>query len=235
MFAWLRLITHLLAGWFTSAVRFPRLDAAGRDHEVRRWTRGLLAILRIQHRVEGALPEGACALAANHISWLDIFIIFAVRPVSFVSKAEAGQWPVVGTLVKAGGTAFIDRGKRHAVHAVIHSLIEKLHAGRSVAFFPEGTTTDGGGLLPFHANLFEAARRAPAPVVPITIRYRLRGARCEAAAYIGDLTLVQSIAQLIKNPGIEAEVIIHPAIAPDENTTRHQLAERVRDVIGSRL
>jgi hypothetical protein len=72
-------------------------------------------------------------------------------------------------------------------------------------------------------------------VVPITIRYRLRGARCEAAAYIGELTLVQSISQLIKNPGIEAEVIIHPAIDPDENTTRHQLAERVRDVIGSRL
>ncbi|KPF67958.1 hypothetical protein IP84_12040 [beta proteobacterium AAP99] len=235
MLNWIRLITHLLRGWTTCALRFPKLDDAGRDHEVRRWTQGLFKILRIQHRVEGALPEGACAIAANHISWLDIFVVFGVRPVSFVSKAEAGEWPLIGTLVKSAGTAFIDRGKRHAVHAVIHALIEKMHAGRTVAFFPEGTTTDGGGLLPFHANLFEAARRAPAPIVPITIRYRLRGARCEAAAYVGEMTLAQSMSQLFANPGIEAEVIIHPAIAPDENTTRHQLAERVRDVIASRL
>ena len=119
-------------------------------------------------KVTLALPPGRLVVA-NHLSWLDIFAIDALCPASFVAKSEIARWPLVGTLVARAGTLFIERGRRHAVHRLIEHIERSLQAGGRVAVFPEGTTGAGHALLPFHANLIQAAVDAQAPVVPVLV------------------------------------------------------------------
>jgi 1-acyl-sn-glycerol-3-phosphate acyltransferase len=151
----------------------------------------------------------------------------AVAPSRFVAKAEIARWPVLGWLVKMAGTEFIDRGKRHAVRATLHSIRDRMLAGDRAAVFPEGTTSDGRQLLPFHANLMQAAVEAGRPVVPIALSYFEGEQPSVAAAYIGDMTLLESIARIARARRHEARLDILTAL-PVDGFTRHQLAEQAR-------
>jgi 1-acyl-sn-glycerol-3-phosphate acyltransferase len=240
---WVSVLAHLLHGWLIVVFVFPRLDDAARRERICVWSNGLLKRLRVQLQVNGAFPAGACMIAANHISWLDIFVVFAIKPASFVSKAEAGTWPMIGRLLAAARTTLIDRGRRKAVHEALQEMRHKLRDGWPVAFFPEGTTSDGTGLLPFHANLFEAAmpsktdaagHYAP-PVVPVAIRYEVANRICLDAAYIGDMSLLQSLHLLIKSPPKVARMRMLDALAPSTFETRHALSNAVQHSISEAL
>ena len=96
----------------------------------------------------------------------------AVHPARFVSKADVGHWPFIGYLVASGGTLFIERERKRDALRVVHQIAAALQAGDIVAVFPEGTTSDGHDVLPFHANLLQAAIATAAPVQPLVLRYR---------------------------------------------------------------
>ncbi|NDH31227.1 MAG: 1-acyl-sn-glycerol-3-phosphate acyltransferase, partial [Betaproteobacteria bacterium] len=119
----------------------------------------------IQAAPDGVIePQPGELVVMNHISFIDILALDALRPVHFIAKSEIRKWPVIGILCDRTGTIFIERGKRHAVHDVLKTMANELRQGEVVSFFPEGTTSDGRQLLPFHANLFEAAvRSTPCP------------------------------------------------------------------------
>jgi 1-acyl-sn-glycerol-3-phosphate acyltransferase len=241
---WTRVLAHFLRGWLTCVALFPFVGQAARNAHIVAWSKQLLKLLRVELQYEGALPEGACVIAANHISWLDIFLVLACRPASFVSKSEAGAWPMIGKLLRAAGTVLIDRGRRKAVHEALQQIRHRLNNQHAVAFFPEGTTSDGTGLLPFHANLFEAAMQPksadaphwrPVPVVPIAIRYELHGAICLDAAYIGETTLLDSMHRLIKSGPMQAIVIVGQYLSPADFATRHALAAATQEIISKAL
>ena len=121
-------------------------------------------------------------LVANHISWLDILVMHAARHCRFVSKADVRHWPLIGTLATGGGTLYIERESRRDAMRVVHHMAESLKRGEIVAVFPEGTTSDGVALLPFHANLIQAAISADAPVQPVALSFhRARHPRAEPA------------------------------------------------------
>jgi 1-acyl-sn-glycerol-3-phosphate acyltransferase len=171
------LVGLLLGGLATVLLLFPLGGPGFRRAAIGRWSRMLVAACGIEvayreHPGAAALTSlaGGSFIVSNHISWMDIFIIDSQCPASFVAKAEIAAWPLVGTLVARTGNLFIERGKRHAVHRMIERIVHSLAAGARVAVFPEGTTSDGRRLLPFHANLVEAAVRARAPVVPVGLR-----------------------------------------------------------------
>ena len=184
-----------LSGWFRLAVRaplllglllgalatavlvVPRSSAARRDRVVRRWSRMLLGVCGVRLREcpgEGAEPlatrRGGQLLLVNHVSWVDILLVMSIAPAHFVAKSEIARWPLLGTLASRAGTLFIERGKRHAVHRLNRRIVEVMNEGRRVAVFPEGTTSDGAQLLPFHGNLVEAALQARVPVIPVGLR-----------------------------------------------------------------
>ena len=122
--------------------------------------------------VSGTPRPGATLLLANHISWLDIVAIHAVAPQArFVSKADVLAWPLLGWLIKGAGTLFIERERKRDALRVLHQVAEALKAGDTVAVFPEGTTGDGATLLPFHANLLQAAIATGTPVQRVALRY----------------------------------------------------------------
>lgn len=237
------LVALLFGGLFTVIVLFPFGGEGFRRAAIRHWSRMLVTACGVRAsevRVDGApslaeLHPGRLVMA-NHISWVDIFVIHAFCPCAFVAKAEIRRWPLIGTLVARTGTLFIERGKRRAVHRMIEVIGLSLQAGGRVAVFPEGTTSDGARLLPFHANLVEAALRANAPVVPVGLRYfDANGTRSSVIEYLGDTTFVESLWRIIGAPAVRCEVHTLAEIAPDEGVSRHDLAQRARIALAMRL
>ncbi len=131
--------------------------------------RQLAWLLGIRIHTSGSLESARpLLLVANHQSWLDIVVLSAVTPVSFVAKLEVASWPFVGWLAKLQRTLFIDRTRRSSVQHTSRKIAERLTAGDKVIFFPEGTSGDGNRVLPFKSSLF-AAVRPPAKAQDTTI------------------------------------------------------------------
>ena len=190
---------HALAGWFTIVFVFPRLTQEQRNARVQAWARRMLELLAIDLELRGQPPlQGPLLLAANHISWLDILVMHAARHCRFVSKSELRHWPLVGTLATGAGTLYIERASRRDAMRVVHDMTASLRAGDILAVFPEGTTSDGLDLLPFHANLLQAAVSAGAPVQPVALQFTesATGKTSLAPCYIGDDSLRTAVAQL---------------------------------------
>ena len=205
-----RVAAHLLGGWFTITLRFPRWDQPRRNATVQAWARHLLAIMGIPLQVHGEPPvHGPVLLVANHLSWLDILVMHAARHCRFVAKSDIKHWPLIGTLATGGGTLYIEREKRRDAMRVVHHMRESLLAREIVAVFPEGTTGDGTVLLPFHANLIQAAISAGAAVQPVAVRYRDQASGTDSAGplWLGDDTLVASLVRTIAGPPFTAHVV----------------------------
>jgi 1-acyl-sn-glycerol-3-phosphate acyltransferase len=202
-------LAHALAGWWTIVFVFPRLAPAQREERVVQWARAMLRVLGIELRLRGSPPErGPVLLVANHISWLDILVLHAARHCRFVSKSDVEHWPLIGALATAAGTLYIERESRRHVMRVVHHMAEALRAGDVLAIFPEGTTSDGLALLPFHGNLVQAAISADAPAQPVALSFVDRATLRPslAASYVGDETLVGSIWRMLNAPPLAAVV-----------------------------
>lgn len=230
----LALILHLAGGLLLALLWYPLI---GRTHQRALkacWSRRLLAIVGLRLDVVGEPAPGAL-IVANHVSWYDIFALNAARPAAFVAKSEIAAWPLVGWLCRQADTVFIERGNhRHAQH-VAHDMARRLAAGESVAFFPEGTTTEGERLLPFHAALFQPAIAAGVPVQPVAIRYRDAAGRPSVApAYAGDTSFGECLAATLSEPGLRVEVVCLPTI-PAAGRDRRALAALCQAAIGAAL
>lgn len=200
-------LIHVLHGVLICAFVFPWLAPAQRMRRVGWWSRRLLRLLGVALQASGTPRPGPVLLVANHVSWLDILVINAVHPVRFVSKADVRHWPVLGWLVACGGTLFIERERKRDALRVVHQMAEALKAGHQLAIFPEGTTSNGSGLLPFHANLLQAAIATETPVQPVALRFSdARQAVSPAAAYVGDTNLLQSAWAIVTADGLRAKV-----------------------------
>ena len=243
----LLLLMHVLIGIVVAATIFPWQAQSGRNRIVRAWSRLLLAICGVRLRVTGLpLPpviahtgiepgSGGRMLLANHVSWIDPFALNASVPSRFVAKAEIRAWPLLGALVTRVGTLYIERGRRHAVASMNHKVRDHLKAGESVAVFPEGTTTDGASLLPFHSNLLASAVEIGAPVWPIAIRYTDGGRPTDAAAFIGEMGLLTSLAKILAARDLEIRITVLPAIPVEVHGNRHAVARAAREAIAEAL
>lgn len=207
----LRLLSHVLVGLLTILLRFPSLQPVQREQRIVVWSQGLLARLAVKLEVKGApFSPGPVLLMANHISWLDIAIVHAVHYCRFVAKSDLKHWPVIGTLTVGVGTLFIERENRRDAMRVVHTMAESLRAGDVVAVFPEGTTSDGTGLLPFHANLTQAAISAQVPIQPMALQFvdAATGQPSTAPAYVGDDSLWQSLWRTLAAPPLAVIVTV---------------------------
>lgn len=210
----LRALQHLLAGLLTLLLVYPRLAPAQREIRVQVWSREMLARLGIRLEVLGTpLAQGPVLLVANHISWLDITALHAARFCRFVSKADVQRWPLIGALAHGVGTLFIERASRRDAMRVVHQMAERLRQSDVLAVFPEGTTSDGEHLLPFHANLLQAAIAAEAPVQPVALQFvqGRSGVRSRAPNYVGDDTLLGSVWRTVRARGITVRLVFGAA------------------------
>lgn len=175
-------------------------------------------------------------LVANHVSWLDVFVINAAAPSDFVCKAEVHDWPLAGWLAAATGTVFLERASARAARRCAEEVARRLAGGSvAVAVFPEGTTGEGRGLLPFRAALLEGALAAGAAVAPLALRYVDRHGRPAAAAlFVGDTSLATSLWRIACADGLCAQLDCLPPIAV-AGLDRGRLTEAARRAVGRRL
>ena len=232
-----RLLVHIAHGLWVVALRFPSLSPDQQHARVQVWSQQLLALAGVHLRVVGEPPRtGPVMLVANHISWLDIPVMHAARHCRFVSKSDVKGWPLIGTLATAAGTLYIERSSRRDALRMVQTMQEALERGEVLAVFPEGTTGNGRAMLPFHANLIQAAVAAQAPVQPVGLRFadQASGATSFAPSYIGDETLVGSIWRTLCAPAIEAVVHYGTAELPEGRDRRvwaehlHATVEQLR-------
>ena len=226
-----RVALHLLHGAALCGLVFPFLDATGRMQRVKTWSARLVAVLGITVQARGTAPSGPVLVVSNHVSWLDILALNAVQPLRFVSKADVRRWPLVGWLVACGGTLFIERDRKRDALRVVHQVADALREGHQVAVFPEGTTSDGHGLLPFHANLLQAAVSTSTRFQPVALRFSdEREAVSQTAAYVGDTHLLESVWRIAGAHGLRAEVRWLDPVSPGE-LDRRVLSDRLRVMI----
>ncbi|HLX03166.1 MAG TPA: lysophospholipid acyltransferase family protein [Trinickia sp.] len=232
----LRLVTHLLHGMWIVATRFPRASDEQKLEMNRKWSLKMLRLAGMRlvvHNDEARLDHGALVVG-NHVSWIDIYVINAWRPTPFVSKAEIRNWPVVGWLAHQLGTVFIQREKRSDAKRIMHELADRLSAGELMCVFPEGTTSDGLALLPFHTNMFQAAVSAGCPVQPICLMYEdAQGRQSTAPAYIDDVSLADSLNALLRGGPLTAHLYVGAPImaGPD----RRSLAALAQESVAGAL
>ncbi len=232
-----RLALHLFRGLAIAALLFPRMPESARRREMLRWSRKLLSILSVTLREEGVperLPQ-RCMLALNHISWIDIFVIDARFPATFIAKSEVRAWPLVGWLSTLVGTLYIERGKRSAARHARQAIVAELERGTLVAVCPEGTTTFGRSLEPFHAALFQPAIDAGATVQPVALRYLdPAGRHTDAAGYVGETSLLASVWTIVSTRRMVARLSFLAQL-PAGDQTRRALAEMAEAAIAESL
>ena len=229
-------------------VALLRLSPTGARRLPNWYHRMVCRLMRVRLNVTGKVEPGRpVLLVANHASWLDIPVLSAVAPVSFVAKKEVGEWPFVSTLARLQRTVFVDRERRTSVGDTANEMLGRLAAGDAVVLFPEGTSSDGNRVLPFRSPLFAAAkptgrkvvhdREHDAVVQTVSVVYkRLRGiplGRHERhiITWYGDMELPGHVWQLLVAAPVDVEVRIGGPALLDDFTDRKHLARETEDAI----
>jgi 1-acyl-sn-glycerol-3-phosphate acyltransferase len=237
---YVRVAAHVVGGLSTTVFVFPWIGTPKKQVLIRKWSQQLLRMLNVELRVlwrhDGGLP-GNVLIVANHISWLDIFVLDALQPARFIAKAELKQWPVAGRLAINVGTLFIERERRRDTHTVNRHTVDALTRGDIVAVFPEGTTSDGRGLLKFHSSLLQPIVDARGHVQPVAIRYRTPADEySDAPAFVGELTMMQSFWRVTGERSFVAELHLMAPLPVDARHRRElssEAAEAIRMVLES--
>lgn len=203
--------------------------------------RRVCALMGIRVHVQGHVTPGVpTLLVSNHTSWLDIPVLSAVAPVSFVAKKEVGGWPFVSSLARLQRTVFVDRQRRTAVGATANEIAQRLATGDAIVLFAEGTSTDGNRVLPFKSSLFAAAKPTGeaagadmnAVVQSVAIVYqRLHGIPLGRAdrplvGWYGDMDMQSHAWQLLQAGPLDVTVIVGPPVPLADFADRKALAER---------
>lgn len=180
--------------------------------------RSVAWLLGIDIQVSGPRPvNGPAFVIANHVSWLDIIVLSAVAPVSFVAKQEVARWPFFGTLARLQRTVFVDRDRRHSTGKERDSISDRLKEGGMIVLFPEGTSGDGRSILPFRSSYFGAVHDPEIPVIPVTLAYTeswglpLTPRELPRYAWYGDMDLPPHLWNAVAEGPLTVEVIFHPA------------------------
>ena len=230
-----RLGLHLLWGALSIAVAYPLLKDTARLWLKRRWSGQLLEILAIRLDTSLHGVTRGSLIVANHISWLDIFVLNAARPMAFVSKSEVRDWPLAGWLAANTDTLFLRRGRRTDAVETNARITAMLASGKDVAVFPEGTTTDGSQLQPFHGALLQAAIDCGRPVQPLALAYfDVTGQRSTVPAYAGETTMAQCLAAIIACRSLGVRLRPTPPIFA-ETLSRREAATMARGAIAFQL
>ena len=227
------IVFHLLLGLallvFTGALWNP---LSPRVKATKRWWLGrILRLMSVETEVYGQTPRASkdkgLIFVSNHVSWLDIPLIGSLREINFLSKAEVRNWPLIGKLADSTGTLFIQRGSGDA-NRVKTDIADRINAGHSVLFFPEGTTTDGSSVKRFHHRLFRVNEYADTLFCPVVINYEINGEPINPVAFIDDDEFAEHLWHLLRFSHIRARVEFLPArkISTDNLREEVQLLEK---------
>ncbi len=230
--------TLTVASWIVPAATRPfsrRLASRIRHRQMSLWARSALAIIGVRVECDGPAPPPGSLLVSNHLSYLDVLVLWSRVPATFVSKAEVRHWPVLGWAVTGAGTLYLERERRSAVKPMVEAVSERLALGETVVFFPEGTSSPGTELLPFRPSLFEAARAVGGRVHVAALAYATDDPErpaSETVAWWGDAAFAPHFLGLLTLPRVRARLRFAPEpVAADDRKEIARLARHELEAI----
>jgi 1-acyl-sn-glycerol-3-phosphate acyltransferase len=172
---------------FLSIAEYYLSQLFGKNHFItmRLWGWCMLIVLGVVVRRNKFPSVDRFILMPNHRSYIDIFLVAAHKPTTFVAKAELRKWPVLGFAMSVNRMIFVQRDNLRSMFDTMSQIKQAFDNGLSVTVFPEGTTFKGPGLRPFKAGSFKMAAEAGVPLVPAAIEYRNRN-----DAWVGNDTFI---------------------------------------------
>src|SRR5438270_3979840 len=198
--------SHCLSGGVFIAPLRRKTEPTERIEVLHRWSRRTLPRMGIRVEVTGAFP-GAGLIASNHLSYLDILVYSAVAPCAFVAKREIRAWPAVGWIATLACTIYVDRSRRTETHTIQPEIESALARGLRLFLFPEGTSSDGSRVLPFHSSLFQPAVDLQVSVSAASIEYCIPdGVAAAEACYFGTMKLFPHLLNLLGKHSVIAKV-----------------------------
>ncbi|WP_409494666.1 lysophospholipid acyltransferase family protein [Amycolatopsis sp. cmx-11-12] len=231
----------VIFGAFLSAPLVLVLRGMPRERLVRLLFVGILRSFGVRLVVRGderfrAVPGRGALVVNNHISWLDIIAVNAIQPMRALAKKEVGAWPVLGLLVRRGGSIFLDRENLRSLPATMAELADAMRGGSLVSVTPEGTTWCGLASGRFRSATFQAAIDGGVPVRPLALRFRLAdGRETTQPAFIGPESLIASLRRVAALRGLVLEVHVCPEIAPGKASDRRELAALAESAVQAAL
>ena len=202
------------------------------------WAKRLLRILRIKITLSGEvlkfLSKDTYLIVSNHISWLDIPVIFSLKPITFVSASDVKTWPIIGVLAKISGAIFVDRNRKSSLVEVIQAMNHHFkNEKQSICIFPEGITSNGYQVLPFKSNLFQSAFESNKLLLPLSIKYKENNVLTNRTSFHGSTTLFQSFKRVAKSNLIEVVVDIGHPVKPTQS--RKDLSLKIQEAIALKI
>ncbi len=204
------------------------------SHYARWWSLGMLKLLGLKVKVHGSLPSPPFFLVTNHLGYLDIAILASQIPSTFVSKSEVARWPIFGTLASFAGTLYVDRkSKRDSLH-MGNKIAEHFSSGGSLTLFPEGTSTAGNEVAPFHSSLLQYPASVCYPVNCAALKYKAPEGFPEAGqsmAWWGDMAFLPHFWNLFRMRGMQADIAfaVEPVVAGERKTLAEQLRHSIQE------
>ncbi len=207
--------------------------------------RQVCKLVGIRLNVEGEVAaEQGVLLISNHVSWLDITVLSAIAPVSFVAKQEVASWPFVSWLAKLQRSVFVDRNRRNEVGDKANEILDRLASGDHIVLFAEGTSSDGNSVVPFKTALFAAAKpsggakmgaKVSAQTLAITYPKIYGLPLCRRGrhviAWYGDMDMASHAWRLLGLGPIDANIRIGPPVPLDDFPDRKALARYAEDKV----
>ena len=179
----------------------------------------------------------ALIYVCNHASWLDIPALGGILRACFVAKDDVAGWPVVGAIARLGRTVFVSRS-RQGISRERDQMQEKLAGGDDLILFPEGTSSDGSRVLPFHSSFFAAAYGQSRPLIqPVSVVYdRLAGLPVSRSsrsvfAWYGDMELAPHVWRVAQWRGKRVTLLFHTPLDPADFPSRKALSQAAWQVV----
>ena len=237
---YIRLVFAFLQAFWILFINFPKSNNDEKRLATQQWSAKILSILGISVEVIGELdttsPQLYRMLVANHISWLDPLVIQTLQHSIFVAKQEVSKWPVVGLIAKRCEVVFVNRGSPSSTKKMVQSMSQALQQYRCIAGFPEGTSSEGYEVGPFHPNLFEVAIANSCEVIALTLRYKNQANHTMSLepAFVGDIGFIASLHRVICAPPILVQIVVSNPITPVGHN-RRSLAQLAHSKVKAQL
>jgi 1-acyl-sn-glycerol-3-phosphate acyltransferase len=235
-----RLVSILLAGSVFSLILvltglvlfpFPQTSSRARQAVLDVAVRVGVWLVGMRIQVIGKAPTPPFFLVANHLGYIDILLVRGAVKARFVSKAEVASWPVFGWLASLTDTLFLDRRNKRDLSRINDQLGSVLESGNGLIVFPEGTSSSGGLVKPFHAGLLAYPAESGLGAHTATLHYSVPDGSNAAfdVCWWGDMTFLDHLYKLLRVPGFVGRITFDPT--PVHAAHRKNLALDLRERI----
>lgn len=202
-------IIFLLIGNLILKVIFSKKQLKWKYQVIKVWANLIRLLLNIEVEMKGTPPKPPFFMAGNHLSYIDIIPLWLFSDTTFVAKSDISSWPVIGRVSHLIGIIFINRNMKRDVYRVNRLITQSIGDCQGVTVFPEGTSTKGKVVKPFHSSLLQYPVKKNMEVHYFSLSYKSKDPNRSAANYIcwwGDMEFVSHFWELLKLSGFKATI-----------------------------